>query len=312
MRSASFFGAACLLVSLVGCKEPKGVDVEPMQLLPKDATLVAGFSLDPVRNSLIGEALAPAMSADADFAGMAIAISECEINTTDFHGVLATQLDDNDRFMAIVQSPGIGEESVVRCIEKEISKATGGESGIILFETRGDVRITPQEGGGYLIILNKNMIAVVDKPWEDAVFAAIESADARNTDSPIAKLVSTVSADTDMWLVGQLGDEERAGLADVPGGSGLQAVLMTGDLAEGLALRGVFDLAGEEDGSAFREALPPLLKDAAPAFADVSITAETMEAVKIGGEGARVEFSMSIGEDAFPKFVGSMSAMFAE
>lgn len=312
MRFASFFGAACVVVGLTGCKQPKGVDIEPMQLVPKDATMVAGFSLDPVRKSLIGDALTPAMRADADIAAMATAISECEVNTSDFHGVLATQLDADDRFMAVVQSPGIGEESVVRCMEKEISKATGGESGIILFETRGDVRITPQEGGGYLIMLNKNTIAVVDKPWEDVVFAAIESADARNTDSPIAKLVSTVSADTDVWLAMELGDEERAGLSDVPGGSGLQAVLITGDLDDGLALQGVFDLSGDEDGGAFREGLAPLLKDAAPAFADVGITAATMDAAKIGGEGARVELSMSIGPDAFPKFVESISALMAE
>ncbi len=309
MRIRVFVGVVAIAGSLAACKQPKGVDIEPLQLVPKDATVVASFTLDPIRKSPVGDALGPALRSDADLGAMMTSVAACDVNLEKMHGVFATQLEDDDRFMAVVQTPGIGDEDVVRCMEKELGKITGDSPGIILFETRGDIRVTPQEGGGYLIILNKDAIAVVDKPWEDAVFSAIESADARNTDSVIAKAARDVPEGTDFWVAVELGDSERADLAEVPGMSGMSAGLVSADLSDGLSVQTQFDFSSDGDASVFREALGPLLEEAKPALQESGFPAASLEGIEIGGEKSRVTTTLAVAKDGLPKLITTLEAL---
>ncbi|MCX4240422.1 hypothetical protein [Paraliomyxa miuraensis] len=301
-----------LCLAPLGCKEAKGTDVDPRLLVPGDADVVMGFSLDPVRQSPLGPMLGTAMRSDHDMSSAMDATSKCVTDLSALRGFVATQMDADDKIFGVVQSPGIGDESVVRCIEDAMREADGEKGGIILFETRGDVRITPQEGGGYLIILNKDAIAMVDGPWEDKVFAAIEQPASRNSDSPLAKAMAGMDAGAHLWVAATLDESDVADLGDVPGATAIRSVVAALDLASGIGIDVDLGFTDAEQAGAFEEALPAMMEEIGPSLPEAGLPADLLEGLKIEGEGTVVSTKLQIAGDAVPGVLTTMMALASE
>ena len=308
----SAFAGLVLCASLVGCKEPKWVQMDAKALIPNDAELVVAFELEPLRRSPIGPALRGAMEGDSDMQAMVKAVPICKADLSGLKGLLATTGDGADKFVAVIESPGIGDEGVVRCFEKEVAKATGEDAGIIFFETRGEVRITPQEGGGYLIILNPNTVVIVDKPWEDAVFAAIEEPEQRGADSALAKSVKAIDADTDLWIAYQPTDPDRKDMTDVPGLDALASVSVTANLDAGMGLHASLDFSDPSKALAFGEALPALADGFKSEVTAIGLPEALLDGIKPTVDDARVSTDLNIPADTLPKMLATLGPLLAE
>ena len=296
-----------LVAVLPACKTAKGVEVEASQLVPKDATLVVGFELKALSESPIGPAIASSMSADPETKGMFDGFQNCEVNLDALHGLIAGSFA-SETFMAVIESPGLGDEGIVRCLEKELGKATGEGAGLIVFETKGDVRIVPQEGGGHLIILNKNTIVIADAPWDTEVLAAIESPDKRNTDSAMANLIEKAGDGTDVWLAATLGPMERQEFGDVPGAASLDGVLMKVGLGDGVKLDASFAFSEESGAGEFRTAVPAMVAMAKPELPGAGMPADLLDNLEFAGEGNEVTATWSLKADALPGLMATVAA----
>ena len=312
MHSRAAFGLVAAMFVGSGCKEFKGIEIDARALIPKEATMAAGFEVEPIRKSAAGEPIHAAMKDDGDVGPMLIAIPKCKLDTTTMRGFIATTMDDDDKFLAVIEAPGIGDKDMVRCLEKEIGEASGEGSGLILFETKGKVLATPQEGGGFLITLNKNSIAIVDQPWEDEVFAAIENESARNTDSVVAKAAAEIDPSTDVWVAYAPSDGDRADLRDVPGASDLQGLSVLADLSEGLKLDARFTFPDADKAKAFGDGLGPLLSEMKPMLAGFGLPAKALDAVKPEQKDAIVSLGLTVDATGFPKVVEALGQMAAE
>ncbi|MCR9165580.1 MAG: hypothetical protein ACE37F_00210 [Nannocystaceae bacterium] len=306
--SRTAFLAVTLLAAVPACKTAKGVDIEASALVPKDASLVVGFELDALGKSPLGGTLASSMAEDPETKALFDGFENCEVDLEHLEALVAGSFT-SETYMAVIESPGLGEESVVRCIEREIGKATGESSGIIMFETKGDVRITPQEGGGHLIILNKNAIVIADAPWDDEVLAAIENAEKRNTDGPMATMMKEAGSDTDVWMAASIGSMERAEFSDVPGSATLETVLMKIGLGDGVTLDASFGFTAESDAEQFRTAVPALVGMAKPELPGAGLPADLLDTLEFGGEGNSVTASWSVKPDALAGLATTLGAM---
>lgn len=296
-----------LAVLLPACKTAKGVDIEPAALVPKDAGLVVGFDLKPLTTSPLGSSLAAVLKNDSETAALFTGFEKCEVDLEHLHAMVAATFA-SETLMAVVESPGVGDEKVVRCIETEIAEATGEDAGIIMFETKGDVRITPQEGGGHLIILNKNTIVIADAPWDTAVLEAIETPSARNTETPMAQLLKDAGEGSDMFLALTVGPVERQELGELPGGASMQSALMKVGLSEGAKLDAAFDFSEEADAGTFRTAVPGLFAMAKGELTGAGLPADLLDSLKFGGEGKQVTATWSVDAEAVSGIADTLGA----
>lgn len=309
-RLVSVVVLASLCVGPVACKKPKGVDVDPRQLIPADADAVIGFRLDPVRSSPLGAAIGGAMRTDRDLSAVMDAAVECKVALEPLGGFVAGKID-GESFLGVIEAPGIGDEDLVKCIETEARERTGEKTGFFLFETRGDVSVTPQEGGGYLIILNKDAIAVVDRTWEDAVFAAIAEPSKRNTETALAKALAELDAKTHLWIAALVSETAAAELGDFEGGEGLRTVTASVDLSQGIGLATRLGFTDAEKAGAFRTTLPEAAKAIAPSLGEVGLPTNLLDALKVAGEGPVVTADLQISADAAPGIVSTVAMLAA-
>lgn len=306
-------GLLTLALTLGACTETKGVEVDARHLVPAEASVVFGFELEPLKNSPIGPALASAMQSDPDMKAMLAAVPNCQVDLVNMRGVIAASMETDDKFMAVVESPGIGTEDNVRCLDTEIAKATGKvRPGILAFETKGDVRMTPQEDGGYLVILNKNAIVMMDRSWESAVLSAIEKAESRNTTTPLAKATQALDPTLDLWFALSLSDSDRAGMVDIKGAEGVQVVTATADLASGMKLDVALDTKDAANAKTLEATLTEMLAAAKPGLADLGLPATLLDTLKISTTEARVNAKLDIAKDAMPGLMTAMAPLFAD
>jgi hypothetical protein len=300
------------LFVLAACKQPKGVQVDARELVPLDATGAFGFELEPVRSSPLGPLVHGAMQTDTEMKAMIAAIAECNIDLANLRGMFATVLDGDDRVVAVVEAPKIGNEDTVRCIEKGFARGTGkSDSGLILFDTRGEVRTLAQEGGGFLVILNENAIAVVDKPWEDQFFASLENPAARNTTTPLAKAVAKVDPGSDAWFAVALSDSDRADFADLQGADGVSTITAFADLAKGMKLDIVLDARDAANAKQLETSVRTTLDEAKPGLAAAGLPATLLDHTKVASSDARVTATVEIDADALPGILTALAPLMA-
>lgn len=307
-RLVSVVVLASLCVGSTACKQAKGIDVDPRQLVPADADAVIGFRLEPVRSSPVGAAIGSAMRTDRDLSAVMDAAVECKVALETLGGFVAGKID-GESFFGVIEAPGIGDQDIVKCIETEARERTGEATGLYLFETRGDVSVTPQEGGGYLIILNKDAIAVVDRTWEDAVFAAIEDPAKRSTDTPFAKAIAEIDAKSHLWLAAGVSEAAAAELGDFAGGEGLRTVTASFDLSQGIGVVTRLGFTDAEKAASFRAALPDVAKVIAPSLGDVGLPTTLLDSLKVAGEGPVVAAELQIPADAAPGIVTTLATL---
>lgn len=303
MRS-SRLAAVAFVALLPACKSAKGVEVDAALLVPKDASLVIGFDVKALRDSKLGGPIAESMATDPENKARLDGFAACNVNTDDFRGLIAGSLT-SETSMIVLESPGLGDEDVVRCVEKEIGKSMGQDSGLLLFETKGDVRTIPQEGGGQLIILNKNAVILADAPWDIEVLAAIESADKRNTGTPMATLLESATKDSDVFVAATIGAMERTEMGDLPGSASLETVLVKVGLTDGVKLDAKFDFGADADAEQFRGTAPVLVSAAKSGLAGTGMPEDLFDNLVFAGEGKQVTATWSVAADVVPKLVAA-------
>ncbi|HWB73955.1 MAG TPA: hypothetical protein VG755_03345 [Nannocystaceae bacterium] len=303
---------AFALLVLAACKQPKGVQVDARELVPLDATGAFGFELEPVRSSPLGALVHGAMQTDAEMKAMTAAIADCNVDLANLRGMFATVLDNDDRVVAVIEAPKIGNEDTVRCIEKGFARGTGkSDSGLILFDTRGEVRTLAQEGGGFLVILDENAIAVVDKPWEEQFFASLENPAARNTTTPLAKAVAKVDPSNDVWFAMALSDSDRANFSDVQGADGVSTLTAFADLAKGLKLDIVLEARDAANAKQIEGSLRTTLDEAKPGLASAGLPATLLDQTKVTSKDAQVTTTIEIAADALPGILTALAPFMA-
>ncbi len=304
-------GIVLALLTIAGCKEPKGVDIDPRVLIPKDANLVVGFEVQPLSQSALGSPLQLALTTDADMGPLVTAVGKCDLDVSGMRGLLAATTAD-ERILAVVEAPGIGTRDMVRCLENEVGKVSGEDPGLILFKTRGEVQLVPQEDGGHLIILNKNTVAIVDGPWEDEVFAAIDEESERNTDSVLAKTAATIDKDTDLWLAYQPLPSDREGMAEIPGLESASSIAVLCDLSEGLQVDLQVDFPDGAKAKTFAEGVGPLLDELKPELGGIGLPATMLDGVKPQTTDAKVSTKFVMSSDALSGAMTALGPLLAE
>lgn len=311
MRAAALPFLTSALVLLGGCKEPPGVEVDPRQLIPDNAAFVVGFEVDPIAKSPLAGPLQGVMADDPDTKGLISAVSNCEIDSSSLRVTVAATADET-AFMAALEAPGVGTKSVVRCLEKEFGEASGESTGLILFETKGKVAVTPQEGGGYVIILNKHALVVVEKAWENQVFAAIESASNRNTEGTLAKAVAEIPKTTDAWILYEPSESDRADLGDIPGLERVTMLSATADFSDGIQLDMGFEFPDTDAAGTFAETASSVLDEAKPELEGMSLPANLLDSATPKIEESTVTSRVTVTNDAIPALLLALGPMFME
>lgn len=300
--------ALVALATVTACKEPKGVQVDGRELIPLEATVAFGFEVGPLRASPIGSALYPLLQGDGDMRGMVEAVQGCNLALDELRCLMAIDPANENRFFAYVEGSKIGETDTVRCIEKGFAKATGGKDGRLVFQTRGDVQTLDQEGGGKLIILNKNALVVVDEHWQEQTFTAIEKPESRNKTGVLATTVATIDPSTDTWFAIMFGDEERASWSGLAGGDGIAAVSMVADLAQGAKIAASIDGRDAANAKEIEGSLRGALGELKPGLAAMGLPENLLDGLKLSSADARVTATVEIGSDALPGVVTAVMA----
>lgn len=313
-RSRRSLVLVAVLASVGACAEPKGVDIPVHELLPADAAIAMGFALAPLQASPLGPPLASAARSDSEMAARMDAFVACDVDVAGLRVVLATSDDGNDdKYLGVVEGPGIGTEASVRCLENESRKLMNAPSGgLLVFDTKGDVRTVPQEGGGVLVLLNKDAIAVAGPPWQDALLAAIASPAGRNTSSSMAKRVAEIDRSTHAWAVYTFSEAARGQIPELPGAAGLQSLAVVADLSSGAKLDLSADMADAASAKSLADALAPVLTELKGSLAGAGLPADLLDGVQLVADGPRVRASLSIAADVMPSLLVLATAAMAE
>ncbi|MBL8944311.1 MAG: hypothetical protein JNK45_14225 [Myxococcales bacterium] len=306
---------ALLVLPAFGCKEMKGVEVAAHELFPAEATVAFGFDLAPLRASPVGSMLAAAAQTDPDLASLVTAVPKCPVDLEHLRGSIAVfpSDDDDDRLVGVIESPGIGTNAVVECIEKE-GRAAAGESavGLLRFEDRGDVRIVPQEGGGHVILLNKNALVFVGEDWSAEVLAAIASPDRRNTTSSLVRATASIDREADAWFAYAMSDADRTEASDVDGAATLDALTGAAQLPGDVQLELVLHNREAAGATALAAAGKTLVDEVKPTLAASGLPATLLDTLTITVDEVRTTGKLTIAKDVVPTLLTAMGPMFAE
>lgn len=305
---------ALLSLALVpACTKPKGVELQAKELVPPDANLVFGFELAPLQENALGEMLWSALASDPDVAGVGAGLTNCGVDLTKMRGMMAGMMDDHrDEFLIVVESPGIGDEKKMTCFEEEFAKATNSDAGVQLFITRGNVRAAPQADGGQLVILNSNMIAVVDGPWEDWFFEAVEDPAKRKPSDQMAAALGRVDTSAHVWAAVGFTDAERADFAGFPGADGMANLTATLDLSDGLAGTTSIGFGDPDKMKAFEESASAELSGARADVVGAGVPERLYDSMKLTPKEGALELSFNATQEEWTAMTPLLGALLAE
>ncbi len=315
MKRPSLLVCSLALLTVTACStKAKGVEVDALDLVPTGADFVAGFEVDSIRASPLGAPIWSAMATDPDFSSIAKGIGECDIEAKDLQGTIALDLATED-IVAVIEAPGIGSEKKMRCLENEIAKADGEFSGLMLFETHGSVRRVPQEGGGWLVILNKDAVGFVEGQFEDEFFERIEKPEARTKPPELAAAMERVDHTHDIWAAFVIDDAFRADLADFEGSEKASDIGFVLDFDDGLAMevRIGFPADAQAEREAFEGAAKMVLEMSRGELGSLGLPEKTVKSFAIAHTDDAVSLTAKVPADELQAFgamaIGAMAGL---
>lgn len=305
---------APLALLLAACAEPKGVAIDPRELIPAGADVAFSFELEAVKNSAFGPLLHAAALTSDDLRPVIAGVPNCQIDLTRMRVTFAGALEASDqKFLGAVESPGIGSEKVVECLEREQAKAAGRSApGWLAFSTRGDVRTLEQKGGGKLVILNKDTVVFMTGGWEEAVFKVIEQPSKRENNSELLQSVLKLDAQTDAWLVVTIGDVQRAAMPELKGIDGAELLTTTADLSQGVKLALAFDTTAPAKAGELKEGLDTILLGLKLGLEPIGLPPTLLDGAATTVDGDRVTTRIELGADTLPKLLAAAAPLFAQ
>lgn len=282
----------------LGCRDtpPAGVEVHAVDLLPSDAQIAIGGNVEQVVDSPLGGILRAAVAAEPDLGKLVDAARECEL-APDTRVTFAASLDSEEDFVLVAEAPRIGEWTRVQCVERAAQRENTEVR--LIYRDRGPIRTVPQRGGGSVMILNKNAVAVVTSPFEAEVLERAQRAQARPP-TELGKVIAGVDDDAHMWIAATIDAATAARLdEDVDGATALRAVavsvVFTGQGAEAAA-GSHFRLGFENAASAaaFAEELDSIRPGLAVALGETDLGERIAEAMSIEADGSFVDVRVRI------------------
>lgn len=306
MARHTLLGPAAAL-ALAACSEPKGVEIDVRQLIPAEAEFVFGGEVAPVRASPLAALLLQAASADTALKTMLDVVPKCPVDLDHLRLTFAGMLTDDTRFLGVLEGPGIGDKDTVRCMEKEFARATGRAVPVLIpFTTRGDVSTLPQQGGGNVVILNRDALVTTSAPWDAAVFAAIEQPAARTRATTTAVTVQKIAPQTDAWFVVSLTDAHRAEMTMVAGFDAVTALSVTGDLADGLDLAVTADVTSPAKAAELKAAVDEMLANLKDQELPPGLPANLFDMLTVSSTDTSATLTFDIPASAVPSVLTSL------
>jgi hypothetical protein len=306
-------GCASLLVTLAACGDVKGVEVDARALIPAGADLAFGADIGALQRSPLGPILYTAAQTQSDLQALLASVPNCAVDPAGLRLTFAGVVEQDDRYLLAVEGPGIGNEDNLKCLEREHAKALGKTAPTFLwFTTRGDVRTIAQEGGGALVILNKNTVLAMSGPWESTVFDAIEKPELRVTDSALAKAVAAVDPATDLWVTTTFSEAERAALVDLKGAEGIQTLTSTADLTNGVDLTLTLDTSAASHAVDLKTSVDEALGGVKAGLAESGLPANLLDTATTEATGNRFTARLELATDVLPALIGGLAGMFAQ
>jgi hypothetical protein len=195
--------------------------------------------------------------------------------------------------------------------EGRYAKALGKPTGILAFKTRGDVRTLAQQGGGVLVILNKNTVATASAAWEPALYDAIEKPEARDRSSVMSQAVQRIDPATDMWLALTVTDAHRADMADMQGFDGAVLVSATGDLSAGLKVALSIDTTSAAKAAELKTTIDETLAGMKGQELPPGVPANLLGGVTTTTSDARMTVQLALPADGLATTLMAMAPLFA-
>jgi hypothetical protein len=298
-------------IALAGCTPAKGVTMKSTELIPDKADIAFGMEISPISNSPIADPLKALAESDQDMRAFSAAFVACGVDMNTLKVAMGTTMEGSDEdFVGIAESPGIGKEDVMKCFEKEVAKATGDEPGTLLFTTRSDVRIAPQEDGGWLIILNENMVAVVGSTWEDMIFERIEKPETRAGSGPIAEALKRTNTESHAWATMVFSDADRASFDGFAGAESMSDVTFAVDLSAGLKMHTGVHFSDAAKAAEFKQTIDDTLELSKGEITAAGVPQAVLDSLKLTVAEADVTADLEVPETELAG-IASLVAMLA-
>lgn len=305
---------AILLLASVGCSASKGASVDPLAPLSAEAIAIDPLTLiraettiafraqvDPLRNSAVGDLVAPLVRNNSDFASLIDAADECYET---LHGVEVmgafdlSRDDDDDAGLIAVTGPGLGNDERLQCMGQ-----ADDSSELQIVETRGDVRLSAQGTGGRLIALSEDTVMIVGKDWDEHVLAAIETPSMRAPDGPLTRAVASDEGTADGWFAMLIQQSDRDKFSSVPGGEAIETMRVEWQLDSGLDMRVVVAFADVSGADLFREFVTTVLDNKAK-LEEAGTPPALLDSIRLEGVGRHAILSATVTDDELPQVSG--------
>ncbi|MCY1053943.1 hypothetical protein [Nannocystis sp. SCPEA4] len=220
------------------CSRPAArPQVDPLTLLPADASLVAHVDLQALRAAPLWQQNRALLDADPEARRTLDALATCRVpfdglRTLDL-AVAANGID----VAAVLVGDGVGERDRITCLEGQLP-----DRGIRLDTSEAEPVVVL--GGARGRIHAPDVLVLATPGWSQQLDALRAGTGAAAATGPLQPLLARVPADRPIWFAGQVPTQAAVSLA--PALSGLERVRGALDLRDGLGVELALDMRGED------------------------------------------------------------------
>jgi hypothetical protein len=267
----------------LACSPPAArPQVDPLTLLPADASLVAHVDLQALRAAPLWQQNRALLDADPEARRTLDALATCRVpfdglRTLDL-AVAANGID----VAAVLVGDGVGERDRITCLEGQLP-----DRGIRL--DTGEAEPVVVLGGARGRIHAPDVLVLATPGWSQQLDALRAGTGAAAATGPLQPLLARVPADRPIWFAGQVPTQAAVSLA--PALSGLERVRGALDLRDGLGVELALDMRGEDVAAATLAELRRQFE----ALRGAGLPPAILDRVGLGQAGSEVTIEVRLG-----------------
>lgn len=276
-------GLGLVLAVASACSRPAAPpEVDPLSLLPADASLVAHVDLQGLRAAPLWQQNRGLLDADPEARRTLDALAACRVP---FEGLRALDLAvaaNGTDVAAVLTGDSVGDRDRLACLQGQLPERglrlelNGAEPVVVLPGARGW-----PHGSGALILATPG--------WQDEVDRLRRGQGAGASAGPLQPLLARIPEGRPIWFAGQV--PTRAAVALAPALSGLRQVRGALDLRDGLGVELALDMETEDRaGATLAE-----LRRQVDALGQAGIPAAILDRVSLGQTGTEVTLDVRLG-----------------
>lgn len=291
--------ASGLLVATPGCtKKAEGVQVTLEDVLVADVDAVVGFDVGALRKSPMAAPLGPMLSADPDLGPILSVTDDCNVNLDDMKITMGTTFEsEGNKLILMIESPGVGKNDTLSCLEKKASAALGLGASNFHAETRGKVQVALDDDGGYTIVANENQVVLVTKEWSELVLSQVNG-EAKPQPALVADALELSGKDADFYVALHSSPAIAGDLSDLPKADELSDLAIRVEASDKADAKVLFGYKSAEAANTAGEVIKALLAEAAPALGEVGMPASVGDSLKSSVDGQTVSAEVSLSAEA--------------